>query len=234
MLKFDLQRFGATLPDNPSASTATVGKDYLLYVNSGAAYVPVWTLVGGQRGASLGLTADEIDTSSKTNAGWKSALPGPRAWNIDLDGLMLLQDAGIEVLRKAFVQGKQVNIKFRYPDDSYQVGWATLTDFSGDTPHDGEATLKGTLSGNGPLSNISKTFSIASGTDLSFDFEAKAKAVSVTLAGTAIEAASYDATEYGQITLKSEYLKDLTPGEYLFYVGLSIGGHALVAVVVTA
>jgi TP901-1 family phage major tail protein len=234
MIKFDLQRFAAVLPDNPTAAMATVGKDYLLYVNTGTAYVPVWTLVGGQRGASLGMTAEEIDASSKTTGGWTATLPGMRSWNIDLDGLMLLQDAGIEALERAHAQGKQVNVKFRYPDDSYRVGWATLTDFSSEAPHDGEATLSGTLSGNGPLSSISKTVSKAAAIDLTFYFESKAKATSVTEAGVAVDPAKYVATGYGEITFDGEYLATLTAGEHLFCVNLSIGGSALVALVVTA
>ena len=37
------------LPENPSQSTATVGKDYLLYVDTGTSNEPKWTVVGGQR-----------------------------------------------------------------------------------------------------------------------------------------------------------------------------------------
>ena len=154
MLKFDLQRFAATLPDNPSTSSATVGKDYLLYVNTGTAEVPVWTLIGGQRGSSLSRSADSIDTSHKTSGGWKSSLAGLRGWSIDLDGLVLLQDSGLEALETAFNAGKEVNVKFEYPNKKYRTGWAAITDLSIETPHDGEASLSGTLEGNGPLSDL--------------------------------------------------------------------------------
>lgn len=156
MLKFDLQRFAVTLPDNPSTSSATVGKDYLLYVNTGTATEPVWTLIGGQRGSSLSRSADSIDTSHKTSGGWKSSLAGLRGWSIDLDGLVLLNDTGIEALETAFNAGKQVNVKFEYPDGKYRSGWAAITDLSIETPHDGEASLSGTLEGNGALSDLTE------------------------------------------------------------------------------
>lgn len=143
-----------TLPENPSVSNATVGKDYLLYVNTGTVETPVWTLIGGQRGSSLGRTADSIDTSHKTSGGWKSSKAGLRGWSIDLDGLVLLNDLGLEALETAFNAGKEVNVKFEYPNKKYRTGWAAITDLSIETPHDGEASLSGSLEGNGPLSDL--------------------------------------------------------------------------------
>lgn len=143
-----------TLPANPSVSNASVGKDFLLSVNTGTVAVPVWSLIGGQRGSSLSRTADEIDVSHKTSGGWKSMKAGLRGWSIDLDGLVLLTDTGLEALELAFSTGVEVHLKFEYPDETYRTGWASVTDLSIDTPHDGEASLKGTLSGNGALSDL--------------------------------------------------------------------------------
>lgn len=143
-----------TLPVNPSTSSATVGKDYLLSINTGTAEVPVWTLVGGQRGSSLSRTADSIDVSHKTSGGWKSTLAGMRGWSIDLDGLVLLTDTGLEALELAFSTSKEVHVKFQYPDLKYRTGWASVTNLSIETPHDGEASLSGTLEGNGALSEL--------------------------------------------------------------------------------
>jgi TP901-1 family phage major tail protein len=222
-----------TLPVNPNQSAATVGKDYLIFVNTGTAAIPVWMIVGGQRSASLGLTADQIDVSNKTSGGWKETMPGLQSWSIDLDGLMLLNDNGVSVLRQAFIQRTEVNIKFLYPDGSYQVGWGWITDFSAEAPHDGEGTLSGTINGNGPLSNIAETFVTASSSGLSFLFDSKAYATAVTLAGITVAGLNYVADAKGQITFTNAYLKTLAVGEYLFTVNLSIGGYALIAVIVS-
>ena len=144
----------ATLPTNPSPSNASVGKDFLLSINTGTIEIPTWTLIGGQRNSSLGRQADEIDVSHKTSGGWKSTKAGLRSWSIDLDGLVLLADAGVQALEQAFNEGKEVHLKFEYPDYSYRTGWAAITELSIDTPHDGEASIKGTLNGNGPLSDL--------------------------------------------------------------------------------
>lgn len=143
-----------TLPVNPSVSSATVGKDWLLYVNTGTVAAPVWTLIGGQRGSSLSRTADEIDVSHKTSDGWKSSKAGLRGWSIDLDGLVLLTDAGLEALEVAFSTGAEINVKFEYPDKKFRTGWGSITDLSIETPHDGEASLSGTITGNGALSDL--------------------------------------------------------------------------------
>lgn len=138
-----------------ASSTATSGKDYLIYLNTGATEAdPTWTLLGGQRSGDLTREADEIDASHKTSGGWKSTLPGLRSWSIDLESVYLAGDAGAKFLEEAFIAGKQVHIKFEYPDKSYVTGWGSITECSLSTPHDDVATIKGTISGDGPLSDL--------------------------------------------------------------------------------
>lgn len=147
-----------TFPTRTDAtSTATAGKDYLIYLNTGATEAaPTWTLLGGQRSGDLNREADEIDASHKTSGGWKSTLPGLRSWSIDLETVYLAGDTGAKFLEAAFLAGKQVHVKFEYPDKSFVTGWGSITECSLSTPHDDVATLKGTISGDGPLSEQSK------------------------------------------------------------------------------
>lgn len=144
------------LPKNPNTSTATVGKDYLLEVNKGTYASPTWTVVGGQRNSKLTEKADSIDVSDKSTGGWAAKLAGMKSWSIDLSGLVMLNNEGVEVLEVAFRAGMTVDIRLKYPDNTYQRGWAAITEFSKDVPHDGAATLSGTLEGNGPISEITK------------------------------------------------------------------------------
>ncbi|TWH49594.1 phage tail tube protein [Sporomusa sp. KB1] len=235
---FELQKFAVVgmeqeLPEEPNASIATAGKDYLMYVNIGTAFVPDWLLVGGQRGASLSQSADEISTGHKTSGGFKETMPGLLSWSISLDGLLLLKNEGVAVLRQAFYQRKKINIKLRYPDDSYQVGWAAITAFDSDTPHDGEATLKGTLSGSGPISNLSEVVSKTAADDIAIYFDAKAKVKTLKDASGAVLAANYT-TDYGYIIIKGDYLETLTVGEHLFYASLTTGGDIPCVTVIAA
>ena len=147
-----------TFPTRTDAtSTATAGKDYLIYLNTGTTEAaPTWTLLGGQRSGDLNREADEIDASHKTSGGWKSTLPGLRSWSIDLETVYLAGDTGAKFLEAAFLAGKQVHVKYEYPDKSFVTGWGSITECSLSTPHDDVATLKGTISGDGPLSEQSK------------------------------------------------------------------------------
>jgi TP901-1 family phage major tail protein len=143
-----------TLPTNPSPAQATVGKDYLLYVNTGTATTPVWTLIGGQRSGTLTRKGETIDASDKTTGGWKASLVGLLSWAIALDGLVLLQDAGLEALETAFNAGQQVNIQFVYPDAKYRTGWGSISELTIDNAYNQAAVLKGTIDGVGPLSDL--------------------------------------------------------------------------------
>ena len=137
------------------STNATAGKDYLIYLNTGATEAnPTWTLLGGQRSGDLSRQADEIDASHKTSGGWKSTLPGLRSWSIDLESVYLAGDAGAKFLEAAFLAGKNVHIKFEYPDKTYVTGWGSVTECSLKTPHDDVATISGTIKGDGALSDV--------------------------------------------------------------------------------
>ena len=147
-----------TFPTRSDAvSTATAGKDYLIHVNKGASDLePDWLLVGGQRSGNLNRKADELDASHKTSGGWACHLPGLRNWSIDLESVVLLNDEGAHYLEAAFNAGHQVHLKFEYPDKSYYTGWGSITEFSLKTQHDDVATISGTISGDGPLSELQR------------------------------------------------------------------------------
>ncbi len=142
-----------TLPDNPNTSSAQVGKDFLLQINLGVASYPTWVIIGAQRSADLNRSADSIDVSHKTSGNWKGFKAGLRGWSIDLGGLVLLSDTGIEALEAAYAQGIEINVCFLYPDGSTQEGWGSITDLSISTPHDGAAEISGTIEGNGLLTS---------------------------------------------------------------------------------
>jgi len=150
---FDLQMFAYNLPVNPDTAQGTVGSDYILYVNTGTVTTPIWTKVVGQRSSPLNQTADTIDVSHKGTGKYKATLAGLKAWNISLDALAMLNDVGSNVLEYAYKQSLQVNIKLERPDLYYVTGWASITEFSLETPYEGAATISSTLEGAGPLTD---------------------------------------------------------------------------------
>lgn len=147
-----------TFPTRTDAtSTATAGKDYLIYLNTGTTEAaPTWTLLGGQRSGDLNREADEIDASHKTSGGWKSTLPGLRSWSIDLETVYLAGDTGAKFLEAAFLAGKQVHVKFEYPDKSFVTGWGSITECSLRGPSPLMVPLRVATSSCGVLSEQSK------------------------------------------------------------------------------
>lgn len=227
-----------TLPTNPNAASATVGKDFLLYINTGTAQTPTWTLIGGQRGASLSRSADEIDVSNKTTSGWKATKAGLRSWSIDLDGLVLLTDNGLAALEYAYMSGQEVNVKLAYPDASYQSGWGSITDYSVETPQDGEATLKGTISGNGAISDrtpsitpLAVTVSKAAATDQTFSILPTTTTISgIKNAGSSLTITTHYTYSSGSLVIKGTYLGGLTVGTQR--LDITTGDGATLAVIV--
>lgn len=230
------------LPVNPSTSSASVGKDYLLYINTGTALSPVWTLIGGQRSADLSRSADSIDVSHKTSGGWKSNKAGLRGWSIDLDALVLLSDAALPYLEKAFNDGAEIHVRLQYPNMTEQTGWGSLTDFSLATPHDGEASLTGTIEGNGALSSrlpsvdpVAATVSKASPADKVFTIAPSATTVSaVKIDSVAVVITSGYLYSAGTLTIKSATCGALTIGNHTIEVTTGDGATLNMILTVTA
>lgn len=143
-----------TLPDNPDTGIAEAGKDTLLYVNAGTTAAAKFVLVGGQRNSPLNMAADSIDGSHKNSGGWKTNLQGLKNWSMEHDGLLIMSDEGRQVMEYCYRNSKQVNIKLVYKNGSYRTGWANITKFDEDNSHTGVQTVKITLEGVGPISDI--------------------------------------------------------------------------------
>ena len=125
------------------------GKDFLLYVETSPS---VFTMIGGQRGATLKRTNDTVDASHKTSGAWKVRLPGLKDWSISGDAVSILSDVGVAALRAAYDASEQVRVRFNEPEDSVvYTGLATIADLSIQTPHDGVATVSIELQAAGAL-----------------------------------------------------------------------------------
>ena len=235
--------FGAiTLPTNPDISSATVGKDYLLYINTGTVIFPTWTLIGGQKSSDLTRKAVSIDVSHKTSGGWESKKAGLRGWSIALDGLLLLQDAGIAALDYAFTNALEVNIKLVYPDGTSRTGWGSVIDFSESNPADKDAGIKGTIEGNGAITDRSPSvtplvdsMSKAAPADKVFTVAPTTTTVSgVTDDGAAVTITSGYTYSSGTLTNKGTYLATVAVGVHTIVATTGTGAALTVRITITA
>lgn len=215
----------SNLPINPNPSTAVVGKDFLLYLNTGTVDAPKWELIGGQRSSDLSRSGDTIDTSSKSSGSWGGGMVGTLTWSIDLDAIVVLNDNAAAMLECAFSSRKQVNIKLERPDGTYYAGWGAITDLSISTPHDDVAGISGTITGDGELvgptpalAPLAVAISLAAPGEIVISLYPESVGVTdVTRNGEALASANYTYSN-GVLTLPVSYLGGLAVGKYMFKV----------------
>lgn len=113
------------------------------------------TVVGGQRGASLSMSADELDITDKTTEGYKAFLVGLKEWTISCDGLVCTDDAGYKALFDAFLNGTVVNVQFKQEDGNFGYqGDMVIASMDFDAQYDDAVTYSCELKGAGALSAI--------------------------------------------------------------------------------
>ena len=101
---------------------AIKGLDVLIKVGS--------TVVGGQRNASLEMSAETIDTTVKTTGGWAAKIPGIKSWTSSCDGVYFVDDAGLEAAQAAFMNGTEVKLDFSNSNGLAYSGQAVITSMS--------------------------------------------------------------------------------------------------------
>lgn len=141
-----------------TAVEALAGKDLIL---------SVWDKTGenllaikGQQGLTINRSADSIEITSKDTEGdWKSKMAGMKEWSIDTDGLYLTSDASHNTLSEAFENGDPVCVKVvnKKLKKGMFAGFAVITDYPIEAPHDDAATYSITLEGQGKLVDLSSS-----------------------------------------------------------------------------
>lgn len=112
-------------------------------------------VVGGQRGASLSMSADELDITDKTTEGYKAFLVGLKEWNISCDGLVCTDDTGYQALFNAFLNGTVVEVQFKQKEGGFGYqGPMVISSMDFDAQYDDAVTYSCELKGAGALSAI--------------------------------------------------------------------------------
>ena len=102
--------------------SAIKGLDVLIKVGS--------QVVGGQRNASLEMSAETIDTTVKTTGGWAAKIPGIKSWTSSCDGVYFVDDTGLEAAQTAFMNGTAVSLEFSNSNGLSYSGQAVITSMS--------------------------------------------------------------------------------------------------------
>ncbi len=123
------------------------GLEVLLYVGE--------NVVAGQRGASLSMSADELDITDKTTEGYKSYLVGLKEWSISCDGLVCTGDVGYDALVEAFLAGEEIDVELKGAGFGYK-GTVAIASMDFDAQYDDALTYSCELRGASALTKITE------------------------------------------------------------------------------
>ena len=219
-----------------------VGKNVLLYINYGEGATeaaPVWTLVGGQRTASLSMSADAIDATNKTSGGWGETYAGIKSTQLSFEGIINKNDDGYAALKDAYIKGEAVDLCRYATDGTAERNWYNITELSDEAPYNDMATFSITAGGIGQPRFYSGLTSINDVVGLISDdsesrvtiSKAAAKDVVVTITqgnivglkngSTDVTSSNYAiAAGAKSIVINADYLAGLSTGEVTFTIVL--------------
>jgi len=126
------------------------GIDVYVKVNTGTESVPVWTKVGGQKGATITPSISDIDVTDKDNDGWADNLAGIRSFEVEFDGFLIEDDAGYAEMKKGFWDRKDLHCQIITPAHTY-TGKFRLTEMPVEAPVDDAVTVSFSLKNVGAI-----------------------------------------------------------------------------------
>ncbi|PZU25131.1 MAG: phage major tail protein, TP901-1 family [Shinella sp.] len=130
--------------------TAQKGKDLLLKIHDGTAYVTV----AGLRSKRLSFNAETVDVTDAESAGrWRELLGGAGVQRAGLAGTGIFKDAASDArLRSAFFAGEILSCQIVIPDFGTVTGPFQMSALEYSGQHNGEVQFEAALESAGALS----------------------------------------------------------------------------------
>ena len=107
-------------------------------------------LIGGQQGCSINRETETSDTTTKDSGVWSESEAVGLSWSVDCDGLVVVDDEGLEALEEAWRTLAKVTVKYGSPSN-YKTGQAIITSLSQNSPSKEKTTYSVSLQGVGEL-----------------------------------------------------------------------------------
>ncbi|MGM7683750.1 phage tail tube protein [Cytobacillus sp. Hm23] len=127
------------------------GIDIVILANTGTAGEPTFTVVGGQRGATIEEVAETVDITNKGSNGAYEYEYGLYGFTISADGVYIPDDAAYTALKDAIRNKEKVLVQWKEGEGNIEQGLCLVTSRSVEGPYDGEATYSFELQGTGTL-----------------------------------------------------------------------------------
>ena len=124
-------------------------------------------VIAGQRTASLDLSADALDATTKESNGWIENEVGLRSWSVSADGLYVRNDRSHRAIINHFLNREKIDVILEQDtgsefDLSFR-GTAVITSYPLEMPYDDLIGYSIDLEGDGALEIIDKQGQIPSG-----------------------------------------------------------------------
>ena len=123
------------------------GADVLVYVNDGSNDV----LVGGQKNATVSLSADTIESTTKSDD-YKKYVSSYKSWSVSMDALVIASDSGFALLKTAYESGDPVKVHVKSSEATPEFefeGEAIVTSLELNAPDTDLFTVSVELQGTG-------------------------------------------------------------------------------------
>ena len=119
------------------------GNDIRLSVNG--------ILIGGEQDCSINRETETSDTTTKDSGVWSESEAVGLSWSADCNGVVVVDDEGLEALETAWESMEKVDVKYGKAGN-YKTGQAIITSLSSNSPHKDKSTYSVSLQGVGALS----------------------------------------------------------------------------------
>lgn len=112
--------------------------------------------LGGQRGASMSVSSDTIETTTRESNGWKEKDYGYKEWSLGTDGLLVADDECYDILEDALLNSVILDVLVDRKGTTY-AGKCLITSFENDAPYDDNLSYSISIEGTGELTKTKKS-----------------------------------------------------------------------------
>ena len=113
-------------------------------------------VIGGQQNCSLSMETETYDATTKDSGVWSDEEAVGVSWSIDCDGLIVVDDAGLEALLTAWKGLEKVTVKYG-TSQKYKTGQAIVESLSQNASMKEKSTWSVTFKGVGELTDGSSS-----------------------------------------------------------------------------
>jgi len=110
--------------------------------------------IGEARDVTLNTSAEMVETSKRSDAGWKTWLQGWKEWTVDFDAIFENVSPGLDVIRTAYLAGSTLSLSMLDDDGEGITGTILVESWPKAEPLKDVMTRTLTLRGTGPFQYV--------------------------------------------------------------------------------